>query len=86
MKDWLRRVFSRRVAAQRGGGKKVEFVEVLPTDRLVYGVMFAVVALICLVVLEIVHMVVFRSFNSEVFACITFIVGTILGSFFGQRG
>lgn len=51
----------------------------------VYGVMFGIVALICLVVLEVVYVVVFRSFNSEIFACVTFVIGTILGSFFVQK-
>ena len=86
MKDWLRQVFAKRVAVQSGRGKKVKFVEVLPSDRVVYGVMFAIVALICLVVLEVVYVVVFRSFNSEIFACVTFVIGTILGSFFVRKG
>ena len=85
MKDWLRKVFSRRVAVQFGRSKKIKFVEVLPSDRLVYGVLFAIVALICLVILETVYIIVFRSFNSEIFACITFVIGTILGSFFAQK-
>lgn len=85
MKDWLRRVFGKRVAVQFGGSKKIEVDEVLTSNRLVYGVIFAIVAMICLVILAIVHVVVFRSFNSEIFACITFVIGTILGSFFAQK-
>jgi len=78
-------VFSKRIAVQLGRNKKIEFVEVLPSDRLVYGVTFAIIALICLVILEAIHIVVFRTFNSEIFASITFVIGTILGSFFTQK-
>ena len=86
MRDWLTRVFGKPVVVQFCGCKKVGFVEVFASDRVVYGVLFAVVVLVCLVVLEVVYMVVFRSFNSEVFACISFAIGAILGGFFVQRG
>ena len=84
-KDWFKRLVSRRVAVEFGTSKKIEFVEVLPGDRLICGVMFTTVALIGSVVLEIIYVVIFRSFNDEISACITFIIGAILGSFFAQK-
>jgi hypothetical protein len=51
----------------------------------VYGTYFAIVALLSLTALEIAHMVVVGAFSSEIFAAITLVVGTILGSFFGQK-
>jgi len=57
-----------------------------PSDRLVYGISFAIVALLSLTVLEAVHIVYIRSFSSEIFAAISMVVGTILGAFFGQKG
>jgi len=85
VKDWLRQIFSKRVAVQLDRNKKTEFIEVLPSDQLIYGIMFAITALICLVTLEIIYMLIFTRFNSEIFACITFTIGTILGSFFTQK-
>lgn len=57
-----------------------------PSERLVYGISFAIVALLSLTVLEAVHIVYIRSFSSEIFAAISMVVGTILGAFFGQKG
>ena len=56
-----------------------------PSERLVYGISFAIVALLSLTVLEAVHIVYIRSFSSEIFAAISMVVGTILGAFFGQK-
>jgi len=60
-------------------------VEIPPSERLVYGVYFAAIALIGLVALEIAHMAFLGSWNSELFAAITLVVGTILGAFFGVK-
>lgn len=60
-------------------------VEVPPSEQLVLGIQFAIIALICLTALEISYIVVARAFSSEIFATITLVVGTILGSFFGQK-
>jgi hypothetical protein len=60
-------------------------VEIPPSQRLVLGIQFAIIALVCLTALEIAYMVVVRAFSSEIFAAITLVVGTILGSIFGQK-
>jgi len=46
---------------------------------------FATVCLIGLIALEVVHMVYFRSWNSEVFSAITGLIGTITGVFISRR-
>ena len=56
-----------------------------PSDRLVYGISFAIVALLSLTALEAMHIVYIRSFSNEIFAAISMVVGTILGAFFGQK-
>ncbi|HDI07976.1 MAG TPA: hypothetical protein ENF76_06405 [Candidatus Bathyarchaeota archaeon] len=66
--------------------KKIVFVTLLPKERVVYGVLFAVIALNCLFVLEVVHVVFLKRWNSEVFAAITSLIGAILGVFVGHRG
>jgi hypothetical protein len=60
-------------------------VEIQPSQRLVLGIQFAIVALLCLTGLEIVYMVVVKAFSSEIFAAISLVIGTILGAVFGQK-
>jgi len=75
MRDYLRKALT----------KKRGRTEIPPSQRLVLGIQFAIVALLCLTSLEIAHMVVVKVFSSEIFAAITLVVGTILGTFFGQK-
>ena len=75
MKGFIRRAFSRR----RGR------VETAPSDSLVYGIYFAIASLIALTILEATFIIVLHNFNSEIFAAITLVIGTILGAFFGQK-
>ncbi|MEM2912534.1 MAG: hypothetical protein QW146_08530 [Candidatus Bathyarchaeia archaeon] len=68
-----------------GEGKKALKVELQPSERLVYGLYFAFLALAALTFLEALHIVVLKTFNSEIFACITTIIGTIFGVFISQK-
>jgi len=56
-----------------------------PSEHTVWMVYFATVCLIGLIALEVIHMVYFRSWNSEVFSAITALIGTITGIFISQR-
>ncbi len=56
-----------------------------PNERLVTGVKFAIEMTICLSVLEVAHLLCLHSWNSEVFAAISGLSGTILGIFVGQK-
>lgn len=67
------------------GRKRAKQIQIEPSDRLVYGVYFAVAALVSLTILEATYMYVLRNFSSEIFAAITLVIGTILGAFFGQK-
>jgi len=60
-------------------------MELPPSDRLVYGVSFAIYALLGLVGLQIAHIIVLRSWNNEVFTVISGLIGTITGILIGQR-
>ena len=59
--------------------------EIPPSQRLVLGIQFAIISLLCLTVLEIAYMLIVRAFSSEIFAAITLVVETIVGSIFGMR-
>ncbi len=79
MPDFIKRALTRR-RIQRG-----RMVVEEPNEKLVMGVKFAIEMTICLTVLEIAHLVFLQSWNSEVFAAISGLSGTILGIFVGQK-
>jgi hypothetical protein len=86
MRRLIRRVLTRRISLRSPRGRRVTQVEVEPSDRLVYGVYFGIIALLSLTALEALYLVVLQTFSSEIFAAITLVIGTILGAFFGQKG
>jgi hypothetical protein len=79
MSDWVKRVLSRRVSVK---GKKI--IE-LPNEKLVYAVKFALGMTACLSALEIASMAFLHSWNSEVFAVVAGLVGTVTGIIIGQK-
>ena len=56
-----------------------------PNEKLVYAVKFAITMTVCLSGLEVAHMAFLGSWNSEVFAAITGLSGTVMGIFVGQK-
>jgi hypothetical protein len=57
-----------------------------PNEELVLGVKFAIGMTACLSLLEVAHLAFLHSWNSEVFAAISGLSGTVIGIFVGQRG
>ena len=85
MVNFIRKAFTRTVSVRVGRGK-IQQIDLPPNDKVVYGVYFAVIALICLTALEATYIHVLRTFSNEIFAVISLVIGTILGAFFGQKG
>jgi len=85
LKKSLKLALTRKEYRRRRGGK-IEVIELPPSTRLLYALYFALVFLIGLIVLEIVHLIVLRAWNSEVFAAITGTCGTVLGVFLTLKG
>jgi hypothetical protein len=79
----LSRLLTKKVLVK--SGKRMKPVEIPPSQTLVYGILAATVTLVLLVILEIAHMAFMGTFNTEIFATITLIVGALLGTFFGQK-
>ena len=79
MADIIKRALTRR-RIQRG-----RMIVEAPTERLVYVVWFAVAMVVCLTALEIVHLAVMHVWNSEVFAAVTGLSGTVLGILVGRK-
>lgn len=80
MPDWVKRVLTRRVQSK---GKQVIVLE--PNEKLVYAVKFALGMTACLSALEVAHMAFLGKWNSEVFAVIAGLVGTVTGILVGQK-
>ena len=85
LKNTIRKALTKTVVVQVGARKKQKRVQVLPSEQLVYLVYFAISAFIGLTALEIVHMVFFGVWNSEIFSAITGLIGTISGIFISQK-
>ncbi|MGD6809331.1 MAG: hypothetical protein ACQCN3_06485 [Candidatus Bathyarchaeia archaeon] len=80
MTDWVRRALTRRITNKtqlQENAKTVE--EVAPSDRLVLGTKFAIALTACFTAIEIAHLALLGTWNSEVFAAITGLTGTITG-------
>ena len=85
LKRWIQRVLTKTVLIQYGRRKKLHRVEEPPSERIVLLVELSIVALICLSLIEALHILVLHSFNWEVFAAITGLIGTITGVFASKR-
>ena len=79
MRNLIRRALTRTMRV-----KKRE-MKLPPSEHIVWMVYFATVCLIVLIALEVIYMVYFRSWNSEVFSAITALIGTITGVFLTQK-
>lgn len=84
MRDWIKKALTKTVQ-RKGSRGKTEIIVVQPNEKLVLGVKFAIGMTICLSALEIAHMAFLGSWNSEIFAAITGLSGTIMGIFVGQK-
>jgi hypothetical protein len=79
MADPIKRALTRR-RVQRG-----KLVSEEPDQKLVLGVKFAIGMTACLSLLEVAHLAFMHTWNSEVFAAISGLSGTVLGIFVGQK-
>jgi hypothetical protein len=79
MADPIKRALTRK-RVQRG-----KIISEEPNEKLVLGVKFAIGMTACLSVLEIAHMAFMGTWNSEIFAAITGLSGTVMGIFVGQK-
>jgi len=79
MADPIKRALTRK-RVQRG-----KLVSEEPNEKLVLGVKFAIGMTACLSALEVAHMAFMGTWNSEIFAAITGLSGTVMGIFVGQK-
>jgi hypothetical protein len=80
MADWIKRALTRKTTDKTAAEE-----EVPPSERLVLGVKFAIALTFSLTALEIAHLALLGTWNSEVFAAITGLAGTITGILISQK-
>ena len=87
IRKWIRKALTRKaIKPSSGRAKRLIIEDIPPSERLVWAVTFSIVALGCLTALQIAYLAVRGEWNSEVFAAITSLIGTIMGIFLGKRG
>jgi hypothetical protein len=84
MTDWIKKALTKTVQ-RKGSRGKTEIIVVQPNEKLVLGVKFAIGMTVCLSALEVAHMAFLGTWNSEIFAAITGLSGTVMGIFVGQK-
>ncbi len=80
MTDLVKKALTRRKANKNGLNESLE-----PDNRLVLGVKFAIAITFCLSAIEIANLAILGTWNSEVFASITGLTGTITGILISQK-
>jgi hypothetical protein len=88
--DWVKQALTkkRRVTdktALQGVQALAAVEEVPPSERLVLGVKFAIALTVSFTAIEIANLALLHTWNSEVFAAITGLSGTITGILISQK-
>jgi hypothetical protein len=83
--DWIKKALTRRITNTTELQQQAQAIEVEPDERLVYGTKFAIGVTFCLSAIEIANLAVLGTWNSEVFASITGLTGTITGILISQK-
>ncbi len=83
MKSSLRKALTKTTVVYRG--RKLERVEVPPSERLVLAVYVTLTSIAGLTALEVAHLAFLGTWNSEIFAAITGLIGTVIGTLIGAR-
>lgn len=82
--DLIRRALTRKVSQRDPRGRE-RVVVVQPNDRFVLLVKFAIAMTVCLSFIEVVCLIFLRSWNSEIFATITGLIGMVTGVLIGHH-
>jgi len=79
MTDWIKKALTKTKQQHN----QLAITE--PDNSLVYGVKFTIALTISLTALEITHLLILKTWNSEIFSAITGLAGTITGIFITQK-
>jgi hypothetical protein len=79
-KNPIRKALTKTIPLRKG-----RWVEVPPSERLLYAVYFSLGMVACLTALEVVHLIVLGKWNPEIFTVIAGLIGNITGIFLTQK-
>ena len=85
MKDWIKKALTHKITMKTSQKRKPKVIVIEPSEKLVYAVKFAITMTISLSALEITHIAFLGRWNSEIFAAITALTGTITGIIISQK-
>ncbi len=86
MRGWIRRLLTKRyIRDSERKTREVRVQEDIPSERLVSLVQFTIVAIVVLSAIEVVHIIVLKAWNAEIFAAITASIGTVTGVIVGKK-
>jgi len=85
LRAWIRRALTRARWVQGPHVKKLVRLEEPPPERLVLAVQFCVVAVAGLFAVQVACIVFLKTWNGEVFAAITGLVGVVTGVLLGRE-
>jgi hypothetical protein len=83
MTDFIKRALTRKLI--RKGKAKQQVIVIPPNEKLVLLVKFTIGMTLCLSGLEVAYMAFMGKWNTEVFAAITGLIGTVSGVLIAQR-
>jgi hypothetical protein len=84
--DFVKKALTRRITDKTALAENTEAVLTLePDERIVLGTKFAIAFTFCLSAIEIANLAFLGSWNSEVFAAITGLTGTVTGILISQK-
>ena len=81
MHDWIKHALTRTIKPKGHS----ETITIQPDPRLVIGVKFTIATTLALSALEITHILILHRWNSEIFAAITGLTGTVSGILISQK-
>ena len=85
MLKWLRKALIKRVVDYTGSDRRVRVTEEEPSERFVLVIALMIVFFVGLATLEVVHILLLKSWNEAIFNGIMLVVGTIVGALFGRE-
>ena len=85
MKEWIRKALTKTVWTKHGKRRELRLSQEPPSERLIMITEFSIAAIAALTVVEVVHVIILRSWNAEVFTALSGLIGTITGIVIGSK-
>ena len=82
---WIRKLLTRKTVKLQGKRRTLRIEDEEPEDKLVILTEFAIITIIVLSAVEIVHIIVLKQWNENVFYAVTGLIGTVTGIIIGRK-